>query len=104
MWDISDRVSIILIVSMILLLVAVIGVLVWSIYNDVTFGVNEGIVIDKHYSQAYYHHTGSTSTYHPESYYIILQKEINGKNRTKTISIPKEEYEKININDYYGGK
>ena len=101
MWDTSDWVSIILIVLMILLLVAVTGVLVQFIYNDVTFGVNEGIVVNKYYRHGYNTHTGKTSFYHPESYNITLQKEIDGKIRTKTISVPKQKYNEIEINDYY---
>lgn len=102
MWD--DIFEWIIIIFLILLLVIVVGVIVWAVYDEVTFGANEGIVVDKYYRHSYTTFTGKVYIHHPESYNITLQKEIDDKNRTKTISIPKEEYEKININDYYGGK
>lgn len=86
---------------MILLLLAVTVVFVWYVYNDVSFGINEGVVVNKQYVREHYRCIGKLIQRISESYNKTLQKEIDGKIRYKIISVPKEEYEKININDYY---
>lgn len=73
--------------------------------ND--YGVKEGQVIDKRYSSAYTTMMISGKVmipqYHPESYKIQIQKEIDSKLESIWVTVDKDTYHKLNIGDYYNG-
>ena len=77
-----------------------------SIKRDVEYGTKEGQVVDKRYQAAYttmhYSNTISIPQYHPESYQIKIQKEVNSKTKSIWISVDKDTYHNIKIGDYYG--
>lgn len=75
------------------------------------YGEYKGNVIDKQYTPArtvvQIIHTGKTihpyTVHHPETYQIKIQKEENGETKITWITISKEQYENIQIGDYWGG-
>lgn len=75
------------------------------------YGEYKGNVIDKQYTSARTSvqiiHTGKTihpyTVHYPERYQIKIQKEEDGETKTTWITITKEQYENIQIGDYWGG-
>lgn len=86
----------------IILVFAVIGI---KIKNNIEYGEKEGVVIDKNYTSAYTTMMSCgksvTPQYHPESYSIKIQKEVEGKNKSIWINIDQTTYQNINIGEYY---
>ena len=76
-----------------------------AIKEENDYGIKEGQVIDKDYRSAYTTMIPSgkiiVPQYHPESYRIQIQKEINGKIKSVWVTIDKDTYHNINVGDYY---
>lgn len=76
-----------------------------SIKNNIEYGEKEGVVIDKNYTSAYTTMTSSGKAliiqYHPESYSIKIQKEVEGKNKSIWIDIDQATYQNIETGEYY---
>lgn len=76
------------------------------IKNNIEYGTKEGIVTDKNYTSAYTTMMRSGNTtfpqYHPESYSIKIQKEVEGKEKSIWINVDQTTYHNINVGDYYG--
>lgn len=97
----------------ILIIIVVILFIGHYIYSYASYGAKEGTIIDKHYNPAYTYVTTTTSYvngnsvniptqhYQAETYTFTIQKEINGKIKTVTINVTKEEFEKFNIGEYF---
>lgn len=64
-------------------------------------------VIDKKYHSAYTTMMSCGKSlipqYHPESYRIQIQKEIDGKIKSIWVTVDRDTYHKINLGDYYNG-
>ena len=78
-----------------------------SIKNNIEYGKKEGVVIDKNYTSAYTTMMSCGKSlmpqYHPESYSIKIQKEVEGKNKSIWIDIDQTTYQNIEIGEYYNG-
>lgn len=76
------------------------------IKNNIEYGTKEGIVVDKYYIAAYTTMQSSGNItfpqYHPESYNLRIQKEVEGKDKSIWINVDQITYHNINIGDYYG--
>lgn len=89
------------------IIIGIFAMIFIEIRQDVEYGIHEGQVIDKSYHSAYttrYYNSNSISIpqYHPESYQIKIQKEVNSKTKTVWINVDKDTYHNIKIGDYYG--
>lgn len=77
-----------------------------TIKEENDYGVKEGKVVDKDYRSAYTTMMRSgrvlVPQYHPESYQIKIQKEIEGKMKSIWMNVDKDTYHNIKIGDYYG--
>ena len=75
------------------------------IKEEKDYGVKEGQVVDKDYSPAYTTMMSCGKSlipqYHPESYRIQIQKEIDGKIKSIWVTVDRDTYHKINLGDYY---
>lgn len=84
------------------------GLLGIAIKEEIDYGTKEGQVVDKKYHSAYttIMHSGKVTIpqYHPESYRVQIQKEINGKIKSIWVTVDKDAYHNINIGDYYNKK
>lgn len=97
-----------------MIIIAIFGLIGYNIYVDVDYGTKQGTIIDKRYNAPYTSTTYTTShvgnstiripttRYNPESYNIKIQKEEDSKTKECWIQVPKEEYGKYKIGDYYG--
>ena len=71
--------------------------------------IDEGILIDKHYTAQYVTYnnvnTGESNIMipvtHPERYSFTIQGEKNGETVEYTFSVTEDEYPQYNIGDYY---
>lgn len=102
-------IGIVLIIIGIALILMIIGVIGISIYEEVSFGEKEGIIIDKYYKQAY----TTTSMmmcgkvmipriiHHPETWNFKIEKEIDGEKKSITITVSEDIYNKYNIGEYF---
>lgn len=92
-------------ILLVLIIALVIILVVYIVRQDIEFGVKEGIVVDKKYNSAYttMMYTGQVTIpqYHPESWEIKIQKEINGENKSIWVTVDETTYHTLNINDYY---
>lgn len=101
--------EIIFVIIFILFLIALISAIGIIIYQNVSYGEKEGTIINKYYKEPY-----TTTSYimsgkvmvpithrHPESWNFELQKEVEGKNKTITIEVAQDIYDKYNIGDYF---
>lgn len=90
----------------IFMIVGIFAIIFIEIKQNAEYGVHEGQVIDKRYHSAYTTMMRSGKVlvpqYHPESYRIKIQKEIEGKMKSIWISVDKDTYHNIKIGDYYG--
>lgn len=74
--------------------------------------ITEGVVIDKEHTPAhtktYIMNSGKSvypyTVFHSESYKILIENTVNNEVKTTWIKISSEEYDKINIGDYYQGE
>ena len=97
---------IIVLVALIIFMISLIGI---AIYENIDYGEKEGTIIDKYYRGSYVTTTYVTSgkiiipntMYHPESWNFKLQKEVDGEEKTITIEVTEELYNKYNIGDYF---
>lgn len=104
--DFDDVFLIGVIIGVLILVVIGIGAI---IYQDISYGEKEGIIIDKYYEKAYTTHSmmyvGKVliprNHYHPESWNLKLEKEVNGQKKTIVISVNKSDYDTYNVGDYY---
>ena len=91
-----------IVIILFIILFTAIGIM---IKEEKDYGVKEGQVVDKKYHSAYttMMHSGEVTIpqYHPESYRIQIQKEINGKIKSVWVTIDKDTYHNINVGDYY---
>ena len=75
------------------------------IKEEKDYGIKEGQVIDKKYHSAYTTMMSCGKSlipqYHPESYRIQIQKEIDGKIKSVWVTVDKDTYHNINVGDYY---
>lgn len=78
-----------------------------AIKEENDYGIKEGQVIDKKYRSAYTTMMSCGKSlipqYHPESYRIQIQKEIDSKAKSIWVTVDRDTYHKINIGDYYNG-
>ena len=86
------------------IIIVVISTIVSAVKNEANY-INEGIVIDKHYRAEYTSYTNSGKVLiphtEPERYTLTIQGEKNGETVEYSFTVPKEEYFKYNIGDYY---
>lgn len=102
-------VEIIIVIILALLIIAVISIFGIIIYQNVSYGKKEGIIINKYYKGPYttttYVMSGKVmipiTNYHSESWNFELQKEVNGKNKNITVEVTENMYNKYNIGDYF---
>lgn len=77
------------------------------IKEEKDYGEKEGQVIDKDYRSAYTTMMSCGKSlipqYHPESYRIQIQKEIDRKIKSIWVTVDRDTYHKINVGDYYNG-
>lgn len=98
-------VSTVIIVVVILILIWVGGALYTMIKEEEAYGAKQGQIIDKDYHAAYtstvYSGKIVIPTYHPASYRIRIQKDIDGELKSIWIDVDEKTYHEINIGDYY---
>lgn len=91
----------------VILLITVFIVIGKTIKEENDYGVKEGQVIDKDYRLAYTTMMPCgkimVPQYHPESYRIQIQKEIDSTVKTIWVTVDRDTYHKINVGDYYNG-
>lgn len=83
--------------------------LIVVVYNEVSFGEKEGIIIDKYYREAHTSHSmmyiGKSmipkTTHHKESWNFKIEKEIDGEKRSITVKVNEDTYNQYNIGDYF---
>lgn len=102
-------VEIILIIAVIAILAILIIGTGAIIYEDISYEEKEGIIIDKYYKKAY----TTTSVmmcgkvmvprtiHYPETWNFKIEKEIDGKKKSITITVSEDTYNLYNIGDYY---
>lgn len=91
------------------IVISIILVILLLILSGCGYGEYIGNVTDKKYTPArttiMTTYTGKSfhtyPIYHTELWQIKIQKEEDGEIRTTWVTIPKEEYEKISIGDYW---
>ena len=95
-----------IVIIAIIITIAMIAMIVILIKNDIEYGTKEGTVIYKNYTSAYTTMMRSGNItfpqYHPESYSIKIQKEVEGKEKSIWINVDQTTYHNINVGDYYG--
>lgn len=98
----AEIVAIVFIIAVVIGLFVLLGI---AIKEEADFGTKEGIVIDKEYTSSYttiiYSGKVMIPQYHPESYQIKIEKEMNGTNKAIWISVDSETYHNTNIGDSY---
>lgn len=76
-----------------------------QIKSEEEYGIKQGEIIDKKYSSGYYSYVYSGKvcipTYHPASYRIRIQKDINGELKSIWIDVDSDTYRELNIGEYY---
>ena len=81
--------------------------MIMAIKEENDYGIKEGQVIDKKYRSAYTTMVNCGKSlipqYHPESYKLQIQKEIDGQEKAIWVTVDKDTYQKINVGDYYNG-
>lgn len=97
--------SIIVIMVAILILMLTSSILYTMIKEEEVYGSKQGQIIDKSYHAAYtsmiYSGRVIIPQYHPASYRIRIQKDIDGKLKSIWIDVDEKTYHEINIGDYY---
>ena len=97
--------SIIVIMVAILILTLTGSILYTMIKEEEVYGSKQGQIIDKSYHAAYtsmiYSGRVIIPQYHPASYRIRIQKDIDGELKSIWIDIDEKTYYEINIGDYY---
>ena len=97
--------SVIIIMVVILILVFVGRLLYVEIKAEEVYGTKQGQIIDKEYHAAYtstvYSGKVMVPSYHPASYRIRIEKEIDGEMKSIWISVDEVTYHDVNIGDYY---
>lgn len=102
-----------ILIGCVIIFIILIVVLIGSAIESISYGEDCGTIIDKRYTpenmytfmQPYY--TGKTTiiipreSYTQEKYEILIEKEVNGKKKSKWIIITKDEYDKYQKGDYY---
>lgn len=89
----------------ILMIVAIVGLIGLSIYQDVSYGKKTGVIIDKEYHASW---VGYSTSYvngrsinipvtHPQRWTIRIQKD----NKDLWIDVSENEYNSLNIGDCY---
>ena len=77
----------------------------YLIKNEVDYGKKEGIIIDKKYNSSYTTMVTSGKTlvpqYHPETWNLKIQKEVNGQVKSIWVSVDEYTYHNFGIGDYY---
>lgn len=100
-------IEIFVIVVTIILIVLIFTTIAIQIKEENDYGTKEGQVIDKDYHSAYTTMITSGKVmipqYHPETYRIQIQKEIDKKAKLIWVDVDKDTYHKIKIGDYYNG-
>ena len=93
-----------IVVILLIILFTAIGIM---IKEEKDYGVKEGQVSDKDYRSAYttMMRCGKSliPQYHPESYKLQIQKEIDGKAKVIWVTVDRDTYHRINVGDYYNG-
>ena len=91
-----------IVIILFIILFTAIGIM---IKEEKDYGVKEGQVVDKDYHAAYtsimYSGRVMIPHYHPASYRIQIQKEIDGKIKSIWVTVDRDTYHKINLGDYY---
>ena len=89
----------------IILFIILFTAIVIMIKEEKDYGVKEGQVINKDYRSACTTMMSCGKSlipqYHPESYRIQIQKEIDGKIKSIWVTVDRDTYHNINIGDYY---
>lgn len=97
--------SCIIILFAIITLLFVFGLIISQIKSEEEYGPKQGQIIDKNYHAAYtsivYSGKVMIPTYHPASYRICIQKDINGELKSIWIDVDSDTYRELNIGDYY---
>lgn len=97
--------SVIIIMVVILILMFIGRLLYIEIKAEEAYGTKQGQIIDKDYHAAYtsmmYSGRVMIPHYHPASYRIRIQKDINGERKSIWISVDETTYHNVNIGDYY---
>lgn len=97
--------SIIVIMVAILILMLTGSILYTMIKEEEVYGSKQGQIIDKSYHAAYtsmiYSGRVIIPQYHPASYRIRIQKDIDGELKSIWIDVDEKTYHEINIGDYY---
>ena len=97
--------SVIIIVVVILILIWIGSALYTMMKEEEAYGSKQGQIIDKDYHSAYtsmiYSGRVIIPQYHPASYRIRIQKDIDGELKSIWIDVDEKTYHEINIGDYY---
>lgn len=97
--------SIIVIMVAILILMLTGSILYTMIKEEEVYGSKQGQIIDKSYHASYtsmiYSGRVIIPQYHPASYRIRIQKDIDGELKSIWINVDEKTYHEINIGDYY---
>ena len=101
----GEVLEIFLILFTVLIIALIIIAVGCMIKEEVDFGIKEGIVIDKDYNRGYTTmvYTGKVAVpqYHPASWRIKIQKEVNGENKELWTEVDETTYHNLNIGDFY---
>lgn len=88
-----------------IIILFVFGLIITQIKSEEEYGTKQGKIIDKKYHTAYtsivYSSKVMIPTYHPASYRICIQKDINGELKSIWIDVDSDTYRELNIGDYY---
>lgn len=91
-----------------LIIVTVVGIIGYAVYQDVSYGTKTGIVIDKQYHASWVSHSTSyvndrsinIPVTHPQTWSIRIQKD----NKDIWIDVSENEYNSLSIGDCYNCK
>ena len=89
----------------IIAVVAIFGAVIFSEISNNRNKIDEGIIVDKQYSEEYMRYSSDKNGGHfykvPASYSFTIEGEKDGETVRYTFSVTKEEYDQYKIGDYY---
>lgn len=112
--EIGEKISIIGIIIIVMMITIAIGVSIYFIVEQFTYGERVGKIVDKYYNAPYSYtetttsHIGNdtiripTTKYKEAQYLLKLEKEVDGKKKHIWIEVPELEYEEYKKGDFYG--
>lgn len=111
----SEKIATVITVIGSLIVFGIFGLFIYACIDEASYGIKQGIVLDKQYESAHTYTAYTTSyigndtiriphqEYVSEKYKIKIQKTEDNKTKSIWIEVTPEEYNNLNIGDSYGG-